>query len=138
MQHPPIFNANSVPQETMGYLPDMSDTLMEWLRPMVIRRTTKTGPNAATEFKVLETAQTPQNFNGCIQPYPEEKLVMKPTEQRSWKWWKMFSTTDLLLINDDKAEVDNITYRVMSNKNWNQAGFFVYEMIQTYQNGQPA
>ena len=130
--HPPIVNGNERPANAIGYLPNMRDALANWLRPMVATPVTKVGPSPETGFLVVEENLAPIPFVGCMLPYPSRELKMFPEKQRAWKWWKMFTTSDLHLKDDDEAVIDNIKYRVMKNQDFLQAGYYQYSLVESY------
>lgn len=69
-----------------------------------------------------------------LQPVPPAKVVKKPEEQRTWKWWNLLikGGEKLWLKNDDKVIIDNKPFRVMSEGNWTEYGFQSYEIIEDY------
>lgn len=82
-----------------------------------------------TDYQIVESPVTVLFFQGCLQPIPPRKLLIKPEGQRSWKWWTLYSQqlldTDWIVQDPDAKQ-----YRVMSVTDWGNAGYFEYELTE--------
>ena len=131
--HAPIFNASSVPQGQAGWLPNMSGALETYMRPMTASRVITVGPNADTGFLPILQEESPTDFGGCFLPYPSRDLYMKPEKQRAWKWWRLYTNSDLCLKENDRVIVDGRKFTVMKDSDFYQAGFYKYSLVEGYQ-----
>lgn len=84
----------------------------------------------SSDFEAEETDVNDVIFEAHMQPVPPQKLLIKPEGQRTWRWWLLWTDKELDLdwILKDAA---GRLFRVMSKSNWQQAGFFEYELTET-------
>ena len=70
-------------------------------------------------------------FVGTLEPLRPWKIQAKPEGQRTWKFWTLWTTT---LLNLDDVIVDSASkrYRVMEKRDWNQGGYYEYEVSETF------
>ena len=125
----PIINANTRPIGSFGFMPTMRHALSNWLRPMTGIAISKV---IGDDGFVVETP-TSTDFQGCLQPYPNRKLKMKPQGQWGWKWWTLYTTADIGYKLDDEFTVDGRKFRVMSDQDFMQADFYQYDLVEDYQ-----
>jgi hypothetical protein len=78
----------------------------------------------ADDFEVVETKGKVAYFDGNMQPMPSRELRIKPEGQRTWKWWK-FWTTQQLNLDDMIAAEDGTQYRVMKQADWSKIGGYL-------------
>lgn len=79
---------------------------------------------SAEDFEVVETKKDVAYFDGIAQPMPARELSIKPEGERTWKWWK-FWTTKPLNLDDMIADSDGVTYRVMKQSDWSRIGGYL-------------
>ena len=106
--------------------PHVLQVLGRWNRQVKLEVIKK----VVSDFDVKETVVVEQAFWAILTPMVTQKLLLKPEGQRSWKYWSMWSKTDLKLdwmLRDEQCK----EYRVMEKTDWRQAGFFEYELAET-------
>jgi len=132
----PIFNAANVPLNVdQGSLPDLSETLTDWMQPLLAEKIGKVVSDA-TAFQVVETT-TPVPFNGFIVPLKAWELSMKPIGQRTWRWFQCYADAALPLFTDDVIKINGESYRIMSRDSYGSFGYFVYDVVQDWQASAP-
>ena len=124
----PSANTRSV-QDTATALPSLRSTLTGWFRPLTLTRVTKTVVDAEIVEQRVE-----MNCLGVIQPFGPRELKMKPEGQRAWNWQMLHTTADIALADDEEFTIKGMRYRVMSQQNWSDYGFIMYELVQDYKN----
>lgn len=130
----PIWNAANVTLDKQpGSMPNVADTLSNYLQLLTVERVTKTVIN----FNVVETT-APQSFQGVIAPFPSQELKMKPINQRAWSWKKIFAYPSITLIPDDVVkDQQGVQYRVMKRDDFTQYGYISYDCVQDYSGSGP-
>lgn len=81
------------------------------------------------DFEVIESSLDVITFEGQLEPLKPREVMIKPEGQRAWKWWTLWTTSELALDNvvqDDGGK----QYRVMSIQDWRNAEYFQYELAQ--------
>jgi len=81
------------------------------------------------DYEAAETLAPPVPFSAILAPLKTQRLLIKPEGERRWKWFQMYTTQELMLADVVQAH-DGKTYRVMSKDDWNQAGYFSYELTE--------
>lgn len=109
-------------------VPNMARTLNGWTKKRTAWIIQKT---ISTEGRAIE-AFTPLVLDINIQPVPDEKILRKPEEQRSWKWWSLIVKGAPALKTDDAFVLDSVRYRIDSVGNWAESGFRKYEAVEDY------
>ncbi len=102
-------------------------TIMGWLRDLALTRVTK----AVSDYETTET-ETPLPGQGTWQPLSLEQLAIKKEGERSWRWFEIHCTTDLVLQTDDVIKRDSVPYRVMADLGWDDNGFRQYHVVNDY------
>lgn len=128
-----IFNASSLRLfQTVGTLPNMNSTMVEYFQPMIFTQILK----SVVDFQNVET---PTNiaFQGVMQPLKDRDLSMKPEGQRSWQWYWLHAEPGTPLKNDDTIMYQGKQYRIMSNKDYTQYGYVEYHLVQDYTGSGP-
>jgi hypothetical protein len=129
MNHPPIHNGNSQPIRSTGNsLPDMGDTLGEYLQDMSFVHVTK----SVVGFECAE-ALAPVAFKGTKQPYKPTEMELEKIGFRAWRWTMVHSTSDLSLKADDIITIWGQNYRVMSTLPYEENGYYQYKLVDDYQ-----
>lgn len=105
--------------------PDVSDAFWDWTTPVqfILINT------VIADFEVAEAEQNAQTFNAVLEPLNPRKLMVKPENQRRWKWWTVWSTFKLQggqVIQDPEG----LQYRIMSVTDWRNGGHLEYEAVQ--------
>lgn len=108
-------------------VPNMAETLNEWLMPMVFSIITK-------KIKLFKVKEVPvlYNFLGVWQPLTSSQLMLKPEGQRSWNWFMLNATIQLPLKNDDVVSYNEKQYRVKGNTDYNEYGYYYYELVEDW------
>ena len=81
------------------------------------------------DFEVKETNLDVERVTAVMTPTPAKKLLIKPEGQRQWQWWTILTTKKLTLdwlLQDRNGK----RYRIMSESDWSQAGFYEYELTE--------
>lgn len=112
--------------------PNVSDAFWDWTTPVqfILINT------VIADFEVAEAQQNAQTFNAALEPIKPQALLVKPENQRSWKWWTMWSTFKLTkgqVIQDPEG----FQYRIMDVFDWRNGGHFEYMAVQAPQVGMP-
>lgn len=122
-----IFNAKDNPIG-MPFLPNVSDALDGLSQPTSIFRVTKTVlPNGEISEQL-----NPYSFDGVFQPMKAFEISLKPEGQRQWRWYNLHSKTGLPLSLDDILYYLNSKYRVAGIWDYNQFGYYQYELVQDF------
>lgn len=124
----PIHNACSVPlSANPGTLPNLAVGISNWFSLVIMEKITKT----ITNFQVVETT-SPVNFQGLVYTLTPRQLMMKPYEQRAWKWKGVYCYPSAILKPDDVLLYEGQQYRVMATYDWKQYGFIEYHIQSDY------
>jgi hypothetical protein len=110
-------------------MPNMRDVLYGWFMPLaltIVRKITQ-------DFQTREV-EVQHETRGVIQPMSTAKLAIKPEGERTWKWWTVHATTDLVLQTDDVIiPRGKPRLRIMGQGDWSNSGFVVYEAVEDYE-----
>ena len=129
-----IMNASSILlNQNPGTLPNMADALSNWYSQLIFGVVTKT----ITECNVVETMIN-YTFHGLWLPLRAQQLMMKPEGQRTWKWFNVFTTPDLVLDIDAIITYLGNQYRVMAKDDYSLEGYLRYELVQDYTGAGPS
>lgn len=110
-------------------VPNMREALSGWMRPLDLAKVT----TEIVNFRA-EQIERPLAAVGVIQPLSAQMLALKPEGQRAWKWRVIWTTTDLKLKPDDVISYKGERNRVMGFTDWEDSGFFRYEVVNDYAN----
>lgn len=80
----------------------------------------------------VEEVETPLVTQGVIQPLGLRELELKPEGERSWQWYTIHATTDLVLQTEDVVGYNGERYRVMNTGGYSDYGFVKYEVVKSY------
>ncbi len=105
--------------------PNVSEAFWDWTDTVTFKvlRTT------VADFEVVEVPINDVTFEGALEPTKPRDLLIKPENQRNWKWWDMY-TTFSLAPGEEIQDPSGSTFRVMSKRNWGNAGYFQYDLLQ--------
>lgn len=81
-------------------------------------------------FDTVESAKAISYFQASLQPLHPRKLLVKPEGERRWKWFSVWTSTDLETGTYVK-DAQGLIYKVMAKSDWSQAAFHEYEVIQS-------
>ena len=125
---PAIGNASRFTvQQGVNPMPQMRSTINGWFKPLDLVKVTKTTVDFQTK-----NVETPLPARGTWQPFSTEQLKIKPEGQRSWRWFMMHTTTDVVLLTDDLVKKESTKYVVMEKGNYDENGFVVYHLVNAY------
>ncbi len=105
--------------------PSMKDALAGFGRRNQFAIISKT----MVDFESVEAMASVTWFTGTFQPLPPQALLIKPEGQRTWKWWALWTSVKLKL-DDIVQDRCNKQYRVLSVSDWNEAGYYQYELAE--------
>ena len=112
--------------------PAVDDAFWDWTTPIVfIKLQTTIG-----DFEVTESQQNAQTFDAVLEPLNPRKLLVKPENQRRWKWWTIW-TSFALQTDDVIRDPAGFQYRIMSVQDWRNGGHIEYEAVQAPSVGMP-
>lgn len=111
-----------------GPFPQMAGVFAGWQNSMTFKKVTDT----IEDFENVKY-ETSYPFEGVFQPMRSQEINFKPEGQRDWKWWTLWTRTELAISNGDAIEDFNgIRYRVIRSNNWAQGGYYQFELVQDY------
>ena len=122
-----ITNASTKSILVGSTVPNMAQTLNQWLQPMIFGGITKEVEN----FQVTETV-VEISFMGCWQPWTERQLKIVPEGQRGWRHFSCWSSSDLALNLDDTITYLGNRYRVLGIMDFRLEGYMEYHLTQDY------
>ena len=109
-------------------LPQVDDALFGWFQTVTFTLITKT----IVDFELVETT-VESSFYGVKQPMSPQELKMKPEGERSWKWYTIHATTELILKNDDIIIIEDTKFRVMKKLDYKEYAYVQYDVLEDYQ-----
>ena len=125
---PAIVNANRLSvEQAVNPMPQMRSTLLGWMKPLALVKITKTTVDFQTQ-----NVETPLPAVGTWQPFTVEQLKIKPEGQRSWRWFMLHTTTDVVLLTDDLVKKSGTAYVVMEKGNYDENGFILYQLVNAF------
>lgn len=123
----PIPSAAERPLFDGAGLPEMRETVVGWMRPLILSRVIKQQVN----FRIVESEEQ-LNTRGVIQPFSKRRLEMKPEGERSWEWIQIHTTPDLKMENGWIIKIANKQYRVVGQWDFSRYGYMEYELCNDY------
>lgn len=105
--------------------PNVSSVFFNWTESVQMKIIRQAVSDFEPEDEVLAIVE----FEAVIQPMQAKTVNRKPEDQRAWKWWDMWSTTEFeenTLVQDP----DGVVFRVQSTRDWSQGGFFHSELTE--------
>lgn len=113
-----------------GPFPQVGAVLSGWQNQMTFIKVIDT----VDDFEVVKY-EVPYKFYGVFQAQTPQQLFLKAEGQRNWKWWTLWTKTELDIINGDIIEDFNgKRYKVMRTNDWSQGGYVQHEMIEMFDN----
>ena len=128
-----------------GTIPDVSGGLKDTFQNLTFEPVTK----MTSAFQVIETG-APVSFWGCIQPFKDRELLIKPEGQRAWTWFWLFAEPSVTLNVDDVMMFLYVPYsgplqppiakqtRVMARKDYTLYGYVMYACVQDWTGAGPS
>lgn len=124
----PIFNAASLRiDQAVSAMPTMRSTLLGWFRPLGLAKVIK----KTVGVRVVEVEQ-PIEASGTWQPFTFEELAIKPEGQRSWRWFMVHTTPDIVLQTDDRITRNGEKFVVMAKGDYTDQAFVEYHVVNAY------
>lgn len=112
-------------------LPDVSVSVNEFLQNVKIGIVQKQQIEGFTE------EITVYKFYRAVKQPMDEQLAIQMEGERSWKWYRIHATPDLILVTDDRIVFDCLIYRVMGKRDYKEYGYVEYDVIEDYQTKLP-
>lgn len=81
------------------------------------------------DYEAVQTRETIR-FAGVIQPLKNEEILIKPIEQRSFRWLQIHCFPDVELIIGDLIEYSNKYWKVMTKKDYSLNNYIEYHLIE--------
>lgn len=108
-------------------MPNLSSTIKGFQRILKFQITVKTvvGGTVAENSKTNTTLW----FQGSIFPMKPREVMVKPEGQRRFKFWKLYTVTELML-DWRLTDPEGLNYLVMAKQDYRQGGMFIYDIIQ--------
>lgn len=123
-----IANGANVPLfAKSGSVPDVSGAMQDYFQPMTFEPVAK----SVSGFQAVEVG-SPVTFRGCLQPFTDRQLLLKPEGQRAWTWFTLFADPVLTLEVDDVVIWNSKQTRVMSRKDFGLYGYVEYTACQDW------
>lgn len=125
---PAIFNAKSLSvADAVSPVPTMRSTLLGWFRQLELVKVVK----KTVGVRTVEV-EVPLPALGVWQPLSAEELNLKKEGERSWRWFSITASTDLVLLTDDIIARSGVRYRVMGKWDYTDEGFVTYHVINAF------
>lgn len=123
-----IVDANRLTvDQAINPTPNMRDVLMGWFRKISLVIVRK----QQVDFQTQEV-EVPHETQGVVQPFTAARLQMKPEGQRSWSWWLVYATPDLVLQTDDAIIYAGMRLRIMAKWPFEAHGYVEYHAVLDY------
>lgn len=108
-------------------LPDVSVSVNEFLQNV------KLGFVQKQQIEGVTQEITTYKFYRAVKQPMNEDLQIKMEGERSWKWFTIHATPDLILVTDDIIIFEGLRYRVMGKMDYKEYGYVEYHVIEDYQ-----
>lgn len=105
--------------------PDVSEAL----NGLTVRLTLEAQAPTIVDFEVVDAGSGPVPFDGVLEPFRPQRLMVKPEGQRDWRWWTLWTVMDIptgAIVIDP----DGVRFKVVSRTPWYGAGYFEYELTE--------
>lgn len=120
-----IVNANTrTVAQAVSPMPTVRTVLNGWLRDLELTKIVKLVEGSRTEER-----KVPLPAQGTWQPFGPEQLKIKPEGERSWRWFMIHTTIDVVLLTDDVIARDGVNYRVMEKGDYSDNGVVEYHVV---------
>lgn len=112
----------------MPALPNLSSAVRAWSQMLEFVIVSKSIEN----FETAETYTT-RKVLGTKQPLKPQRIAIKPEGQRSWKWFELHLTPQVVLNIDDLIMFGGCDqFRVMAKSDYSEYGYISYEICQGF------
>lgn len=105
--------------------PQMGSALLGWGIPVQMKIISK----QPVDFELQEDVVAVPTLEMMLQAMSPQKVDRKPENERTWKWWDGWSIKRVPL-DSVMQDPDGKEFRVSSVRDWSQAGFFAYELVE--------
>ena len=110
-----------------GPLPQVGGILSAWQNTMTLKKVTET----IVDFESVTTT-VDFEFEGVFQPMGRE-LYLKPEGERNWKWWSLWTKTNIEIKNGDIImDFNDLKFKVMKKTDWSQGGYTKFDLVEDY------
>jgi hypothetical protein len=121
-------NGRDVKLSEQGFgLPDVGGSVNMFMQPVQIGIVTKNQVDGLisedTEWKKTMAVR---------QPFTSEQLIIRPEGERSWQWYTLHMTLDVVLSTDDIFLMYGLRMRVMEKLDYTEYGYIEYHCIEDY------
>jgi len=113
---------------SIGNLPNMSQTILSWFQPITFITLTKTVNN---NFQEVIT-ETETNTQGVVQPPKPEVIEIQPEGVRNWEWLEIHCLPNLQLNINEFIIYKGLRYKVMQKENYSAYGYMRYLILEAY------
>lgn len=106
-------------------MPQVSSVFFNWMSTVQM----KVINTAPIDFESVDNVLDVITFEAVVTPMKPKEINRKPENERAWKWWDMWSTTEFP-DNTVVQDPDGLQFRIRSTDDWSQAGFFHADMTE--------
>jgi hypothetical protein len=115
-------------EEAVMPAPTGRSILAGWLRPITLVRVVTT----TVDFETAKV-EKPLKTTGVVQPLTATALAIKPEGQRTWKWWMITATPELILKAGEDIIFRGSKLRIMSQVPLEANDVIQYEAVEDYE-----
>lgn len=112
--------------------PSVSGTIAGWFCPLRLTITrVRIVSNQAQEYDECVVA------SGIIQPFKDQDLKVLSEGQRAWRWSSLHISASFGLKVGDYVSIRGVKYKVMSEKDWSDYGYFRFGLVEAFNGRNP-
>lgn len=123
-----MLNAKDKTLSDLNALPDVSPSIDLLLQPMKVGLVQKAQVHGLTQETIMW-----KRTKVVRQAFSAEQLMIRPEGERSWKWYEIHATVDLILNTDDIILIHGQRLRIMEKRDYTEYGFVIYAAVEDYQ-----